>query len=43
MSRVCEENKNTEARRTQSFPSRLSSVISVPPCFKNLSEATYDG
>jgi len=34
MSRLCEEDRNTEARRTQSFPSRRSSVISVPLCFK---------
>ena len=30
-------NKNTEAQRTQSFPSHLSSVISVPLCFKKWS------
>ena len=35
MSRLCEEDKNTEAQRTQSFPSCFSSVISVPPCFKS--------
>ncbi len=35
MSRLCKEDKNTEAQRTQSFASRLSSVISVPLCFKN--------
>ena len=36
MSRLCKEDKNTEAQRTQSFASRLSSVISVisvPLCF----------
>ena len=35
MSRLCAEDENTEAQRTQSFPSRLSSVISVPLCFKS--------
>ena len=35
MSRLCKEDKNTEAQRTQSFASRLCSVISVPLCFKN--------
>ena len=28
------EDKNTEARRTRSFTSRTSSVISVPLCFQ---------
>ena len=35
MSWLCAEDENTEAQRTQSFPSRLSSVISVPLCFKS--------
>ena len=32
---ACEENKNTEAQRTQSYPSHLPSVTSVPLCFKS--------
>ena len=35
MSRLCDEDKNTEAQRTLSFLSRRPSVISVPLCFKN--------
>ena len=32
-----EEDKNTEAQRTQSYPSHLPSVTSVPLCFKSAS------
>ena len=42
MSRLCEEDENTEAQRTQSFPSGFSSVISVPPCFKTSSSEHGD-
>ena len=31
------EDKNTEAQRTQSYPSHLPSVTSVPLCFKSAS------
>ena len=37
MSRLCDEDKNTETQRTQSFASRLSSVSSASLCFKKAS------